>query len=90
MFGKLCKYEFKSIVRTLAPIYLAIIAISILNAFMGVGSLVNGYYSSLMSGLSFGRGILWLIQTVSVIAYFGVLIAMSVLTLIVVIQRFYK
>lgn len=90
MFGKLCKYEFKSIVRTLAPIYLAIIAISILNAFMGVGSLVNGYYSNLMSGLSFGRGILGLIQTVSVIAYFGVLIAMSVLTLIVVIQRFYK
>jgi hypothetical protein len=90
MFGKLCKYEFKSIVRTLAPIYLAIIAISILNAFLGVGSLANGYYNDLMSGLSFGRGLVGLIQTVSVIAYFGVLIALSVLTLIVVIQRFYK
>ncbi|WP_349946799.1 hypothetical protein ABFV83_00300 [Lacrimispora sp. BS-2] len=90
MFGKLCKYEFKSIVRTLAPIYLAVIVISILNAFMGVGSLVNGYYNNLMSGLNFGSGLMGLIQSVSVIAYFGVLIAMSVLTLIIVIQRFYK
>ncbi|SET92762.1 hypothetical protein [Lacrimispora sphenoides] len=90
MFGKLCKYEFKSIGRTLVPIYLAIIAISILNAFMGLGSLANGYYNGLMSGLSFGRGLLSLIQTLSIIAYFGVLVAMSVLTLIVVIQRFYK
>ncbi len=90
MFGKLCKYEFKSIGRTLVPIYLAIIAISILNAFLGLGSLANGYYNGLMSGLSFGRGLLSLIQTLSIIAYFGVLVAMSVLTLIVVIQRFYK
>lgn len=90
MFGKLCKYEFKSIVRTLAPIYLAVIAISILNAFMGVGSLSNGYYDGLMSGFSFGHGLLNLIQTISVIAYFGVLVALSVLTLIIVIQRFYK
>lgn len=90
MFGKLCKYEFKSIVRTLAPIYLAVIAISILNAFMGIGSLSNGYYDSLMSGLSFGHGLLSLIQMISVIAYFGVLVALSVLTLIIVIQRFYK
>ncbi len=90
MFGKLCKYEFKSIVRTLVPIYLAVIAISILNAFMGIGSLANGYYDGLMSGLSFGRGLLNLIQTISVIAYFGVLVALSVLTLIIVIQRFYK
>jgi hypothetical protein len=90
MFGKLCKYEFKSIARTLAPIYLAVIVISILNAFMGIGSLANGYYDGLMTGLSFGRGLLRLIQTVSVIAYFGVLVALSVLTLIIVIQRFYK
>jgi hypothetical protein len=90
MWGKLCKYEFKSIVRTLAPIYLAIIAISILNAFLGIGSLANGYYKDLTSGLSFGRNLIGMIQTVFVIAYFGVLVALSVLTLIVVIQRFYK
>lgn len=90
MFGKLCKYEFKSIIRTLGPIYLAVIAISILNGFMGVGSLANGYYESLMSSSSIGQGFLNLIQMLSMIAYFGILVAMSVLTLIVVIQRFYK
>lgn len=90
MFGKLCKYEFKSIVRTLVPIYLAVIAISILNAFMGMGSLFNGYYDGLMFGLSFGHGLLNLIQIISVSAYFGLLVALSVLTLIIVIQRFYK
>jgi hypothetical protein len=92
MFGKLCKYEFKSIVRTLVPIYLATIAISIFNAVLGFGSLANynGYYNELMSGSSFGSGILRLIRTISGIAYFGVLVALTVLTLIIVIQRFYK
>ena len=33
MYRKLCKYEFKSIARTLLPIYLAVIAVSIINAF---------------------------------------------------------
>jgi hypothetical protein len=90
MFRKLCKYEFKSIVRTLAPIYLAVIAVSIINMFMGVGSLTNGYYDTLLSSINFGKSLLSLIQMVSILAYFGVLVALSVLTLIVIIQRFYK
>ena len=32
MLKKLCKYEFKSIMRTLLPIYLAVIAVSLINA----------------------------------------------------------
>lgn len=90
MFGKLCKYEFKSIARTLAPIYLAVIAVSVLNAFMGLGSMVNGYYDSLVNKFSFGKSLLGLIQMTATLAYFGVLVALSVLTLIVIIQRFYK
>lgn len=90
MFRKLCKYEFKSIVRTLVPIYLAVIAVSIINMFMGVGSLANGYYDNLLLSANFGQGLLNLIQMVSIFAYFGVLVALSVLTLIIIIQRFYK
>lgn len=90
MFGKLCKYEFKSIARTLAPIYLAVIAVNVLNAFMGLGSMVNGYYDSLVHKFSFGKSLLGLIQMTATLAYFGVLVALSVLTLIVIIQRFYK
>lgn len=90
MFRKLCKYEFKSIVRTLVPIYLAVIAVSIINMFMGVGSLTNGYYNTLLNNFNFGQSLLNLIQMVSILAYFGVMVALSVLTLIVIIQRFYK
>ncbi len=86
MFGKLCKYEFKSIVRTLVPIYLAVIAVSILNAFMGFGSLFTDY----LDNLGFLNSLLSLIQGISLFVYFGVLVALSVLTLIVIIQRFYK
>lgn len=90
MFRKLCKYEFKSIVRTLVPIYLAVIAVSIINMFMGVGSLTNGYYDTLLNNFNIGQSLLNLIQMVSILAYFGVMVALSVLTLIVIIQRFYK
>ncbi|MFT4106650.1 MAG: hypothetical protein QM657_12900 [Lacrimispora sp.] len=86
MFGKLCKYEFKSIVRTLVPIYLAVIAVSILNAFVGFGSLFSGY----LDDLGFVSNLLGLIQGISIFVYFGVMVALSVLTLIVIIQRFYK
>ncbi|MEY8356998.1 hypothetical protein AALB39_27155 [Lachnospiraceae bacterium 54-53] len=90
MFYKLCKYEFKSIVRTLAPIYLAVIAVSVINMFMGVGSLANGYYDNLLQNANLGQNLLNLIQMISIFAYFGVLVALSVLTLIIIIQRFYK
>ncbi len=90
MFFKLCKYEFKSILRTLVPIYLAVIAVSFINMFMGVGSLSNGYYNNLIQNINFGKDILDLFQAVSTFAYFGVMVALSVLTLIVIIQRFYK
>lgn len=90
MFLKLCKYEFKSITRTLMPIYLAVIAVSFINVFIGVGSLTNDYYENLMKDISFGQEIMNLFQSVSVFAYFGVMVALSVLTLIIVIQRFFK
>lgn len=86
MFGKLCKYEFKSIVRTLVPIYLAVIAVSILNAFVGIGSLFTDY----LNDLGFVSSLLGLIRGISIFVYFGVMVALSVLTLIVIIQRFYK
>lgn len=90
MFFKLCKYEFKSILRTLVPIYLAVIAVSFINMFMGVGSLSNGYYNNLIQNFNLGKDILELFQAISMFAYFGVMVALSVLTLIVIIQRFYK
>lgn len=91
MYRKLCKYEFKSIARTLLPIYLAVIAVSIINAFsekIGSGSLMSG--SSFLGTGSLFSNILGLFQAVAAFAYFGVLVALFVLTTVVIIQRFYK
>ncbi len=91
MYRKLCKYEFKSIARTLLPIYLAVIAVSIINAFsekIGSDSLMSG--SSFLGTGSLFSNILGLFQAVAAFAYFGVLVALFVLTTVVIIQRFYK
>lgn len=91
MYRKLCKYEFKSIARTLLPIYLAVIAVSIINAFsetVSSGSLMSG--SSFLGTGSLFSNILGLFQAVAALAYFGVLVALFVLTTVVIIQRFYK
>ena len=86
MFRKLCKYEFKSIVRTLMPIYLAVIAVAALNAFMSFGPLSQ----NVLAGFGAWSSLYSIVQAASMFAYFGVMVALSVLTLIIIIQRFYK
>ncbi len=89
MYRKLCKYEFKSIGRTLLPIYLAVIVVSIINAFsMSVSQqFTDGFAFSSGGAL---QDILGLLQVVFVFAYFALLCALFVLTLVIIIQRFYK
>lgn len=89
MFRKLCKYEFKSMARTLAPIYLAVIAVSLVNALMLGASFSGGYIQSAVFG-SFWSRLVGVLHGVSLFVYFGVMVALGVLTLIVIIQRFYK
>ena len=43
MYRKLCKYEFKSIARTLLPIYLAVIVVSIIN---GISFGLDNHFSA--------------------------------------------
>ena len=48
MLKKLCKYEFKSIMRTLLPIYLAVIAVSLINAVsLGLSFFVPKIYTAI-------------------------------------------
>ena len=96
MYLKLCKYEFKSIARTLLPIYLAVVVVSLINAFsFGVndlfhaGSMVTGYGAAIQLPHA-ANTLVGLMQLVVFLAYFGVMVALFVLTLIVIIQRFYK
>ena len=96
MYLKLCKYEFKSIARTLLPIYLAVVVVSLINALsFGVndlfhaGSMVTGYGAAIQQSHA-ANTLMELMQLVVFLAYFGVMVALFVLTLIVIIQRFYK
>lgn len=88
MYRKLCKYEFKSIARTLLPIYLAVVIVSLINA---VSFSLNDLFGA--SGFFGAAGDGWLVglmQLVMMLAYFGVMVALFVLTLVVILQRFYK
>lgn len=95
MYRKLCKYEFKSIARTLLPIYLAVIVVSLINAVsFGMNSLFQSgtmtNAAAMVQGSHAANTMMGLFQMAMFLAYFGVMVALFVLTLIVIIQRFYK
>lgn len=88
MYKKLCKYEFKSIARTLLPIYLAVLAVSLISAVsMGLSYMQAGKTAA---GISALQKLFGLTQIVSMFAYFGVMVALFVVTTVVILQRFYK
>lgn len=82
MFGKLMKYEMKSLSKGLIPLYGAILAVALINSIMwsvsGNGPMNS---SSTIGGLS---------QLTALLVYFGLFVAIAVVTFLVVIQRFYK
>lgn len=81
MLAKLLKYEFKATGRTLLPVYAVLIVISLLTRF-SVNH--NGFYS-LSDSLLLG-----IIQTVIVLAYGCIIGMVCVVTVLLLIQRFYK
>ena len=92
MIKKLCKYEFRSIGRTLIPIYIAVIAVSIITSFtMGINIEYNRNYNNILDG---GVNLVYQLQgiftVVMSLAYFAVMVALFVLTFVIILQRFYK
>ena len=76
MFGTLMKYELKSLLKGLLPLYGAILAVALINAVMasfGIGNSIDG-----------------LPQVTAIMLYFGLCVAVAVVTFLVIIQRFYK
>ena len=75
MFGKLMKYEMKSLTRGLLPLYGAILAVAV--------------SSRVLMGISFDdRNGLPVI--IAMMVYFGLCVAVGVVTIMAVVQRFYK
>ena len=82
MFGKLMKYEMKSLSKGLIPLYGAILAVALINSIMwSVGGNGPASTSGTIGGLS---------QLTAMLVYFGLCVAIAVVTFLVVVQRFYK
>lgn len=96
MLRKLCKYEFRSIFRTLIPIYIVVIAVSIITS---ISIAMNVDYADVKY---VNNSVQWAIEMnlpyklqhiftfVMSLAYFAVMVAMFVLTVVIILQRFYK
>lgn len=80
MFGKLVKYELRSSGRTLLPIWCAVLVLSAANAVL----------FSRPSFFESGSRIAMLLTSILPLVLFALWVAMGVLTLIFVIQRFYS
>ena len=87
MLGKLLKYEWKATGHSLLPLYLVVLAVSAVNSLMiHLGS--SGPSPQMVRLMDSGLG--EVIQLIGFMLYFGVIMALTVLTVVVIGQRFYK
>ena len=84
MLGKLLKYEIKATARTFLPLYLALVVLTIITKIL-ISIALPGTVLDSTSGSNFEIPL-----GISMTVYFTIIVALSVLTLIVIIQRFYK
>lgn len=82
MLGKLLKYEFKATGRTLLPVYAALLAMSLLMKLMVIDNRSGNFWLS--------DSLLGIVQGVISVAYAVVLSVALVVTVLLLIQRFYK
>lgn len=84
MTGKLIKYEFKSSLKLISLIWAALIAASLL---LGI---VSNTFSHVMGEDFFSSPIGGILELISGLLYTSIMIAMIVITVIIIIMRFYK
>ncbi|MGI6706159.1 MAG: ABC transporter permease [Clostridia bacterium] len=81
MLGKLFKYEIKATARWFIPLYLALLLFSFINRYLNPFELAESSISvSFQTSLS----------VLSTFIYFALIVGIMVMTLIIMIQRFYK
>lgn len=81
MTGKLIKYEFRSIVKMMGIIWVALPAMSIIMALFGVLSIGDGENRSFMMEA---------LDVISGFLYFAIFVALIVVTILIIITRFYR
>ncbi|MEG2716938.1 MAG: hypothetical protein RR961_06315 [Eubacterium sp.] len=76
MLGKLLKYEIKGTARMMFPLYAALLVLTIINKiFLSINSQATGFVMSM---------------GISMTLYICIIVGIMVLTMVVIIQRFYK
>lgn len=81
MLAKLLKYEFKATGRTLLPVYVLLIAVSLLVKITVTG----GHYDFML-----GDSLMGMLQAVIMLAYGCIIGTVCIVTVLLLIQRFYK
>ena len=81
MFIKLVKYEWIAMIRKMVPIYVAVIAVAALNYFL--------YRDILRTDLPLEDTLFGAIQALSAFVYFGLMVGLVAITILLVVQRFY-
>ena len=81
MLGKLLKYEIKSTARLFIPLYAVLLVFALLNKFLNPLQTMETSNSFSLQAM---------LQGLSLTAYFILVVATFVMTLIITIQRFYK
>lgn len=82
MLTKLLKYEFKATMRLFLPLYLALIAFA----------LINRYISpfKMLESAAYFLDFRVIASLLSILAYFALIVGVTVMTMLIMIQRFYK
>lgn len=81
MFGKLLKYEWKAMMKTMLPIYGVTMVLAAVNGFL---------FQSILGGWMDRSALFSTMQTTAITLYMLILMLMGVFTAVMIVQRFYK
>jgi len=81
MLGKLIKYEYKATARLFLPLYLVVILFAIITKIINPFNSLNASNNISLQAI---------LSTISIVVYFALVVGIIVMTLIIMIQRFYK
>lgn len=81
MLSKLLKYEFKATARYFAPIYLALLGFALINKFIKPFETIESSNNFTLQAV---------ISFLTTAAYFALIVGVIVMTVVIMIQRFYK
>lgn len=82
MLTKLLKYEFRATARLFLPLYLALIVFALINRFISP--------FKMLESTTFYFDVQAIISILAIAAYFALIIGVIVMTILIMIQRFYK